>query len=78
MAADGSGWKRTDLGHQRCEGSRDGRRTRANARSRQEVSSRDDKGANTRARHEEGMGPQQVRRMLWRESRASGCTRRKK
>jgi len=29
MAADGSGWKRTDLGHQRWQGSRDGRRTRA-------------------------------------------------
>jgi len=37
MAADGSGWKRTDLGRQRCEGSRDGRRTRATARSRQEA-----------------------------------------
>jgi len=24
MAADGSGWKRTDLGRQRCEGSREG------------------------------------------------------
>ena len=45
MAADGSGWKRTDLGHQRCEGSRDGHQTRANARSRQEASRREDKGA---------------------------------
>ena len=25
MVADRSRWKRTDLGHQRCEGSRDGR-----------------------------------------------------
>jgi len=32
--ADRSGWKQTDLGRQRCEGSRDGRRTRATARSR--------------------------------------------
>jgi len=38
MAADGSGWRRTDLGRQRCEGSRDGRRTRATARSRPEAS----------------------------------------
>jgi len=45
MAADGSGWKRTDLGRQRCEGSRDGHQTRANARSRQEASRREDKGA---------------------------------
>jgi len=78
MAADGSGWKRTDLGRQRCEGSRDGRRTRATARSRQEASRREDKGADTRGRHEEGVGPQQARRTLWRESGASGCTRRKK
>jgi len=78
MAADGSRWKRTDLGRQRCEGSRDGRRTRANARSRQEASRREDKGADTRGRHEEGVGPQQVRRTLSRESGVSGCTRRKK
>ena len=38
MAADGSGWKQTDLGRQRWEGSRDGRRMRATARSRQEAS----------------------------------------
>jgi len=37
MAADGSRWKWTDLGRQSCEGSRDGRQTRANARSRQEA-----------------------------------------
>jgi len=78
MAADGSGLKRTDLGRQRCEGSRDGPRMHATARSRQEASRREDKGADTRGRHEEGMGPQQARRTLWRESGASGCTRRKK
>jgi len=78
MAADGSGWKRTDLGRQRCEGSRDGRPTRATARSRQEASRREDKGADTRGRHEEGVGRQQVRRTLWRQGGASGCTRRKK
>jgi len=78
MAADRSGWKRTDLGRQRCEGSRDGRQTRATARSRQEASSREDKGADTRGRHEEWVGPQPARQMLWRESGASGCTRRKK
>jgi len=75
MAVDGSGWKRTDLGRQMCEGSRDGRRMRATARSRQEASRREDKGADTRGRHEEGVGPQQARRTLWRESGASGCTR---
>jgi len=78
MAADGSGWRRTDLGRQRCEGSRDGRRTRATARSRQEASRREEKGADTRGRNEEGVGSQQVRRTLWRESGASGCTRPKK
>jgi len=78
MAADGSGWKRTDLRHQRSEGSRDGRRRRATARSRQEASRREDKGVDTRGRNEEGVGPQQARRTLWRESGASGCTRRKK
>jgi len=40
MAADGSGWKCTDLGRQGWEGGRDGRRTRATARSRQEASGR--------------------------------------
>jgi len=35
MVADGSGWKRTDLGRQRCEGSRDSRRMHAPIRSRQ-------------------------------------------
>jgi len=78
MAVDGSGWKRTDLGRQRCEGSRDGRRMRPTARSRQEASRQEDKGADTRVRHEEGVGPQQARRTLWRESGASACTRRKK
>jgi len=78
MAADGSGWKRTDLGRQRCEGSRDGHRTRAIARSRQEASRREDKGADTRGRHKEGVVPQQARRTLGRESGASGCTRLKK
>jgi len=78
MVADGSGWKRTDLGRQRCEGRRDGRRTRTTARSRQEASRREDKGADTRGRNKEGVGPQQARRTLWRESGASACTRRKK
>ena len=50
MAAEGSGWKRTDLGRQRGEGSRDGGRTRATARSRQEASRREDKGADTSGR----------------------------
>ena len=78
MAADGSGWMRTDLGHQRCQGIRDGRRTRATARSRQEARRREDKGADTRGRHEEGVGRQQAPLMLWRESGASRCTRPKK
>ena len=78
MAADRSGWKQTDLGRQRCEGSRDGRRTCATARSRQEASRREDKGADTRGRHQEGEGLQQAGRTLWRESGASGFTRRKK
>ena len=56
MAADGSGWKRTDLGRQRCEGSGDSRRTRATARSRQEASRQEDKGADTRVRHGAGGG----------------------
>jgi len=51
MAADRSGWKRTDLGRQRWEGSRDGRQTRATARSRQEASRREVKGAETSGRH---------------------------
>jgi len=38
MAADGSGWKRTDLARQRCEGSRDGCPTCETARTRQEAS----------------------------------------
>jgi len=78
MAVDGSGRKRTDLGRQRCEGSRDGHRTRATARSRQEASRREDKGADTRGRKEEVVGLQQACRRLGRESGASGCTRRKK
>jgi len=78
MAADGSGWKQSDLGRQWWEGSRDGRRTRATARSRQEASRQEDKGADTRGRHEEGVGPQQARWTLWRESGVSGCTRCKK
>ena len=70
--------KRTDLGHQRWEGSRDASRTGATARCRQEASGREDKGADTRGRDEEGVGPQQGGRTLWRESGVSGCTRRKK
>jgi len=78
MAADGSGWKRTDLGRQRSEGSRECRRVRATARSWQEASRREDTGADTRGRHEEVVGPQQARQTLWRESGASKCTRCKK
>ena len=78
MAAEGSRSKRTDLGHQRCEGSTDCCRTCANAMCRQEAGRRENKGADTRGRHEEGVGPQQARRTQWRESGASGCTRRKK
>jgi len=77
MTADGSRWKQTDLGRQRCKGGRDGRRTRATARSRQEASRQEDKAADTRGRHEEAVWPQQARQTLWRESGASGCTRRK-
>jgi len=51
MAADRSGWKRTDLGHERWEGSRDGHRARATSRSRQEASRREVKRADTRGRH---------------------------
>ena len=50
IAADGSGRKRADLGHQRWEGSRDGPRTCANPRRRQETTRREVKGADTRAR----------------------------
>jgi len=78
MAADGSGWKRTDLGRQRCEGTRDGHQTHATARSKQEASRCEDNGADIRGRYEEGVGPQQARRMLWTQSGPSGCTRRKK
>ena len=78
MAGDGSGWKWTDLCRQRCESSRDGRRTRATARSRQEASRPQDKGPDPRGRHEEGVGPPQARWTLWRESGVSGCTTRKK
>ena len=78
MAADGSGWKLIDLGRQMCEGSRDGRRKHATASIRQEARRREDKGADTRGRHEKGVGPQQARRTRWRESGASGCTRPKK
>jgi len=51
MAADGSGWKPTDLDRQRWEGSRDGRLTRTTARSRQEASRREVNRADTRGRH---------------------------
>jgi len=78
IAADGSGWKRTDLGRQRCERSRDRRQMRATARSRQEASRRQDKRADPRGRKQVGVGLQQARRTLGREGGASGCTRRKK
>jgi len=51
MAADRSGWKRTDLGRQMWEGSRDGHQTHATARSRQEASRGEVKGVDTRGRH---------------------------
>jgi len=51
MAADRSGWKRTDLGGQRSEDSRDGRQARSAARRWQEASRREVKGADTRGRH---------------------------
>jgi len=73
MAADGSGWKRTDLGRQRCEGSRDGCLTRPTARSSQEASRREDKGMDTRGRYEEGVGLQQARWTLWRERGRPGA-----
>jgi len=50
-AGDGSGWKRTDPGRQRWEGSRHGGRTRATARSRQEASRQEVKQVDTRGRH---------------------------
>jgi len=58
LAADGSGWKRKDVGHQSCEGSRYGRGMRATARRRQEASRWEDKATDTRGRHEEGVGPE--------------------
>jgi len=78
MAADRRRWQQTDLGCPRWEGSRDGRWTCATARSRQEASRREDKGADTRGRYKEGVGRQQVRRMLWRESGVSWFTSCKK
>jgi len=78
MAANGSGWNRTDLGHQRSKGSIDGHQTRATARSRQEASRQEFKGTDTRWRHLKGVGPQQARRTLWRASGVSGCTSRKR
>jgi len=51
IATDRSGWKRTDLGRQRWEGSRDSCRTRATARSRPQASRREVKGADTRGRY---------------------------
>jgi len=48
MVADGSGWKQADLSRQRWEGTSDGRRTCATARSRQEASRQEVKGADTR------------------------------
>ena len=51
MAADGSGWKRTDLGRQRWESRRDGGWTRTTARSRQQACRREVKQADTRGRH---------------------------
>jgi len=78
IAADRSGWKRTNLGRQRWDGSRDGCWTRATTRSRQEASRPEDNGADTRGMHNDGVGLQQAPPMLWRDSGASGCSRRKK
>ena len=50
MTLDVSRRQWTDLGRQRLEGSRDGRRIRITARSRQEVSRGENKGADTRGR----------------------------
>jgi len=75
MSVDGSGRKRADLCRQRWEGGRDSRWTHATTRSRQEASRQEDKGAGTRGKPLAEVGPQQVRRMLLRESMASRCTR---
>ena len=64
MAADGSRWKRTDLSRQRCEGSRDGRRMRATARSRQEASRKEDKGADTKRQGRSGRTGRKVQTLF--------------
>jgi len=51
---------------------------RAVGKSRQEACRRDDKGADTTGRRWEGVGSQAGRWTLWRESGASGRTRRKR
>jgi len=51
---------------------------RAVGKSRQEACRREDKGADTTGRRWEGVGSQGGRRTLWRESGASGRTRRKR
>jgi len=51
---------------------------RAVGKSRQEACRREDKGADTTGRRLEGVRSQGGRRTLWRESGASGRTRRKR
>jgi len=51
---------------------------RAVGKSRQEACRREDKGADTTGRRWKGVGLQGARRKLWRESGASGRTRRKR
>ena len=51
---------------------------RAVGKSRQEACRREDKGADTTGRRWEGVGSQGGGRTLWRESGASGRTRRKR
>jgi len=51
---------------------------RAVGKSRQEACRRGDKGADITGRHWEGVGSDGAHQRLWRESGASGRTRRKR
>ena len=57
---------------------REGHRIHAVGKSRQKACRREDKRADPTGRPLKGVGSQGSRRMLWRESRASGRTRRKR
>jgi len=57
---------------------REGHRIHAVGKSRQKACRREDKRADPTGRRLKGVGSQGARRMLWRESRASGRTRRKR